>query len=389
MSVIEQKTFEKDQLNNEICVVVGTRPGIVMFAPIIHELKRTNSPFFILHTGQHYSPNMDSQFFDDLQLPQPDYRIEGVSEHRTHGGQTSVMLKGVEDVLLKRRPKVILVGGDANTNLAAAIAARKLQMIVGHIEAGMRSYDWRMPEEHNRVMIDHISDILFASDNNAVRTLENEKIRGEILMVGNPIVDASIQNLELAKKKSKILQQLGVENGKYLLLTTHREENVDSKANLENSLLGVSKAAEKLGLPVIFLAHPRTEKRMQEFGLRDWAEKLPNMRIHSAIGYLDFLVALSNAKLFFTDSGGGQQEACVHHIPCITLRDNTEWTETIDIGANRLTGCNVEKIMAAVAPALAVRRDWSIPFGDGTCAQQIVAAAKKALVTPPILKAVA
>ena len=389
MSTIEQKTLVKEQLNNEVCVVVGTRPGIVMFAPIIHELKRTQTPFFILHTGQHYSPNMDSQLFEDLDLPQPNYRIEGVSEHRTHGGQTAVMLRGVEDILMQRKPKVVLVGGDANTNLAAAIAARKLQMIVGHIESGMRSYDWRMPEEHNRVMIDHISDICFASDENSARILQEEKIRGKIMNVGNTIVDTCRQNLDLAQKKSKILEVLGVQKGKYLLMTTHREENVDNKDNLKNSLQGVSDAAVKIGLPCILLAHPRTEKRMQEFGLRDWAEKLPHMRIHPGLAYLDFTMALSNARLFFTDSGGGQQEACVHHIPCITLRDNTEWTDTLLSGANRLAGCDPKKIVQAAEDALTVPCQWEIPFGDGTAARQIVAAAREALVKAPELRKVA
>lgn len=389
MTKIEQKTFDKNQLNDEICVVVGTRPGIVMFAPIIHELKNTGTPFFILHTGQHYSPNMDSQLFDDLDLPQPDYRIEGVSDHRTHGGQTSVMLKGVEDILMQRKPKVVLVGGDANTNLAAAIAARKLQMVVGHIESGMRSYDWRMPEEHNRVMIDHISDICFASDESSAAILHDEKIRGKIMNVGNTVVDTCQQNLHLAQKKSKVLETLGVKPGEYLLMTSHREENVDNKNNLENSLKGVSAAAEKLGLPCIFLVHPRTEKRLQEFGLRAWAEKLPNLRLEPAVAYLDFTMALSNAKLFFTDSGGGQQEACVHHIPCVTLRDNTEWVDTLKSGANRLAGCDPDKIVACAVEAMAVQRDWGIPFGDGTAAKQIVAAAREALVKPPELRKVA
>lgn len=387
MSAMEQKTLNKEDLVDEVCVVVGTRPGIVMFAPIIHELRDSKIPFFILHTGQHYSPNMDSQFFKDLNLPEPDYRIEGVSDYKTHGGQTAKMLTGTEEVLMKRRPKVVIVGGDANTNLAAALAARKLQMVVVHLEAGMRSYDWRMPEEHNRTIIDHISDILLASDETAVKTLKEEKIRGRILNVGNPIVDASLQNLKIAEKKSTILSEFGLDAGKYFLMTSHREENVDNKKNLQGALEGVSRVAQIHGFPAVFLAHPRTEKRLMEFGLREWAETLPNIRIHPAVGYLDFIYALSKARLFFTDSGGGQQEACIHHVPCVTLRENTEWVDTITVGANRLAGCDPNRIAKATEEALTSSLEWDIPFGDGTAARQIAVALREAFTNPPQMDA--
>lgn len=379
----EIKTFTGDELGDEICCVVGTRPGIVMFAPIIHELKERGANFFVIHTGQHYSPNMDLQFFDDLELPKPDYRIDGVAENKTHGTQTAAMLSGIEEILMDRRPRLVLVGGDANTNLAGALAARKLNIMVGHVESGNRSYDWRMPEEHNRVIIDHMSDLLFASDDDAMKVLNEEAIHGRILKTGNTIVDASMQNLEIARKKSSILKDFDVKPGKYGLMTAHREEYVDVKEQLESLLQGVSDAGGALDIEVIFLMHPRTEKRLNEFSLMEWAKGLPYLRLEPAIGYLDFIRLLSDAHIFFTDSGGGQQEACIHHIPCVTTRDTTEWPDTLRNGANRLAGSDPERIVAQARAALEAPRDWDIPFGDGTAAKQIVDASIDALEAPP------
>jgi len=373
------KILSEDELAPEIGIALGTRPGIVMLGPIIHEFRRRALPHFVIHTGQHYSPNMDAQLFEDLDLPSPDYRLSGVAERRTHGGQTAAMLEGVEAILLERRPRLFLVGGDANTNLAGALAARKLHIGVGHVEAGERSGDWRMPEEHNRVIIDHISDHLFATGERSVQKLKQEGVRGEIHLVGNPIVDASWQNLDRAKGRSDVLQRFDVEPRGYALLTTHREENVDAYRHLYGALAGVSAAARALQIPVLFLAHPRTQKRLGEFGLYDWVASLPRLRMVDAVGYIDFLALLANAALVFTDSGGVQQEACIHHIPCVTLRDNTEWTETIDISANRLAGCDRERILAAAHQAIAVEPNWPVPFGDGAAARRIVDVAERVL----------
>ena len=353
-------------------MLLARGPGIVMFAPIIHALRDKGIPHFIIHSGQHYSPNMDSQFFEDLELPQPEYRLSGVSERKTHGGQTAVMLEGIEAILMDRKPRLILVGGDANTNLAGALAARKLQIAVGHVEAGERSYDWRMPEEHNRRIIDHISEFLFVTGEKAVKNLEAEGVQGKVFITGNPIVDASLQHKDLANRKSNILDQLGLQAHEYAVLTTHREENVDHKDRLRGSLEGVSRAGSALGLPVVFLAHPRTQKRLKEFGLEDWAQSLPNITIRDALGYLDFLNILCNSRLVFTDSGGVQQEACIHQIPCVTLRENTEWVETLEIGANILAGNNPEDIQHAAEKAFANwPGGWQIPFGDGTTGAQL------------------
>ncbi len=343
-----------------------------MFAPIIHELRSRQVPHFVIHTGQHYSPNMDAQFLSDLALPVPDYRLEGVSQKKTHGGQTAAMLEGIENVLLDRKPRVVLVGGDANTNLAGALAARKLGIRVGHVEAGERSYDWRMPEEHNRRMIDHISDYLFITSAKARHQLEKESVQGVVVETGNPIVDASQAHLEMA------LERFGRGNAErtagvpYAILTTHREENVDHKEHLRGILAGAERVAKDLGLTVFFLAHPRTRKRMHEFGFEGWVRGLAGIQLRDGAGYLEFLALLSGASLVLTDSGGVQQEACIHRIPCVTLRENTEWTETLAIGANRLAGVSPDRIARCAFEATQTRVDWQIPFGDGQAARRIV-----------------
>jgi len=369
---MSKKVFGPDEVKEKVAVVIGTRPGIVMLAPVVRALTRSGSSFFVVHTGQHYSPNMDAQFFEDLAVPQPAYRLEGVSEKTSHGGQTALMLEGMESVFAEERPRLVLVGGDANTNLAGALAARKLGLGVAHVEAGERSFDWRMPEEHNRRMIDHISDLLFTSGPKGADNLRRESVQGRIVETGNPIVDASRQHAEFAREKSGIFRELGVNAGDYAVLTTHREENVDFPGNLRGSLAGVSAAACELGVPVIFPVHPRTRKRLGEFGLSSWAEDLPGLRLIDAVGYLDFMRLVVGSRLVFTDSGGVQQEACIHHVPCVTLRENTEWTETLEIGANRLAGTAPERIRSAASEAANRRSDWPIPFGDGKAAERIV-----------------
>ena len=375
----EIKVLEANSLKRLAAVIIGTRPGIVMFAPIIHELVRRRLPYLVIHSGQHYSPNMDAQFLEDLNLPDPAYKLTGGAERKTHGAQTAAMLEGIESILLQERPRLVLVGGDANTNLAAALAARKLRIQVGHVEAGERSYDWRMPEEHNRRIIDHISEHLFTTNEKGKANLEREAVQGRIYVTGNPIVDASVQHLEIAKKKSDILLRLGLEPRKFAILTTHREENVDFRESLAGIMEGVSRAGVRLGLRVIFLAHPRTQKRLREFGLLEWALSLKGLELHDAVGYLDFLNLLSQASLVFTDSGGVQQEACIHQVPVVTLREKTEWVETLEQGANRLTGTDPEAIINGALEAAGIVRDWPVPFGDGTAAPQIVSITQEIL----------
>lgn len=342
-------------------------------APLAHALRRRRVPFIVIHSGQHYSPNMDLQFFLDLGLPEPDYTLQNVSEKKTHGGQTAAMLEGIEAVLLEERPRLVLVGGDANTNLAGALAARKLRIAVGHIEAGERSYDWRMPEEHNRRIIDHISEFLFTTGEKGKRQLEREAVQGKIFVTGNPIVDASIQHLEIAKRKSGALRRFKLTPGRYAILTMHREETVDFPDLLRNALEGVSRASQALDMmKVLFLAHPRTQKRLREFGLWEWANQLPGVCLEDAVGYLDFLTLIAHAGLVFTDSGGVQQEACIHKVPAVTLRENTEWVETLEGSANRLAGTDPDRIVAAAKDARIAEVKWPAPFGSGDAAERIV-----------------
>lgn len=366
------KTFRPSDLNHSIAVIIGTRPSIVMFAPIIKELQKQALPHIVIHTGQHYSPNMDRCLFQDLALKEPEYRLHDISQYKTHGTQTAHMLQGIESILLQERPRCVLVGGDANTNLAGALAARKLGIKLGHVESGERSFDWRMPEEHNRRMIDHISDYLFATGEKAKVQLKKESVVGQIIVTGNPIVDASLQHSAIAKEKSRIFEKLTLQKNKFILFTAHREENVDVKDHLQGILHGVAKAQEKLNLPVLFSAHPRTLKRMKEFQLDTVFNSHPDITTIDAVGYLDFMCLLTHATLVITDSGGVQQEACIHQIPAVTVRENTEWTETLDIHANRLAGTNPTNIAQACVDAVAVNVNWPIPFGDGHAAKKIV-----------------
>jgi UDP-N-acetylglucosamine 2-epimerase (non-hydrolysing) len=362
------KVLNLDQLEAKICVVIGTRPGIVMFSPIIRELERTGCDFFVIHTGQHYSYTMDRVLFEDLALNEPSYRLETVQFCTYHGEQTAEMLKGIEQILLEQRPKLVLVGGDANTNLAGALAARKLHLKVGHVEAGERSFDWSMPEEHNRVIIDHISDYLFATGEKARANLMREGIRGEILVTGNPIVDACYQNLEIARRR-RTHERFGVRAKSYVLVTLHREENTDNPQRLEAALAAVQSVGQELGLPVLMFAHPRTRKRIDGFELS--ARALKGILLEEPVGYLDFLELLASAALVCTDSGGVQQEACILRVPAITLRDNTEWTETLEIGANQLAGVDSQRAVAAARKMIGVSGGWPQPFGDGASARRI------------------
>lgn len=365
------KVLMEKVLEDKICVVVGTRPGIIKFSPIIRELQKREKIFFILHTGQHYSYEMDSIFFSELELPEPTYKLLDVKNKKFHGTQTAEMLVGSEKVFLKERPKLVLVGGDANTNLAGALAARKLHIYVGHIEAGLRSNDWRMPEEHNRVMIDHISDILFAPTIKAKKNLIIDNVKGKIFITGNTIVDAVKQNLTIARKKSKIMNILNIKKEKYMLLTLHREENVDFKENLKSILKGIKLVAESLKYEIIFPVHPRTLKTIKYFKLNSLIIQTKNLRVINPLGYLDFLMLLKNSKLVLTDSGGIQEESCIMKVPCVTLRESTERPETLEVGSNYVAGTKPNTILKAVESMLNVEKTWRNPFGENP-AKQIV-----------------
>lgn len=366
------KVFEREVLTKQLAVVVGTRPGIVMIAPIIKRLQQLGVPHFVIHSGQHYSPEMDDVFFQQLNLEPPKYRLEGVSNNTTHGAQTAAMLTGIERLLMLEKPVGILVGGDANTNLSAALAARKLRMFVGHIEAGERSYDWRMPEEHNRRMIDHISDILFATNEKSKQRLLDERVAGRVIVTGNPIVDAVV-SVTANSSCHDTGQHSRIDNKNYCVLTLHREENVDFEEILNRILVNVSKITREFNVTTIFPIHPRTKKRLIEFGLfEQFSSTYPNIKLINPQGYNEFIPLIKDARFLMTDSGGAQQEACILQCPTITLRENTEWVETVQVGANKVVGADYMATKTAVAWALSSARKWSNPFGEYGVSDKII-----------------
>jgi len=355
----------------EIAIIIGTRPEIIKMSPVIRYCRDSNIDFFMIHTNQHYSYEMDKIFFEELSLPDPEYNLEVGSG--LHGEQTGKMLAGIEKILIDEKPDVVLVEGDTNTVLAGALAASKLHIKVGHVEAGLRSFDMSMPEEINRIMVDHISDYLFAPTETSGKYLLQEGIHdSKIHVVGNTIVDATMQNLSIARDRSNILDELKVSPSDFFLLTMHRAENVDDPERLEKILNGLELLSDQYKIPIIFPMHPRTMNRIKEFGFENKINSIDSLNIVVPIGYMDFLVLESEAKLVLTDSGGVQEETCILMTPCVTLRDNTERPETVDAGANVIVGCESDKIMAGVEKMLDAGKDWVNPFGDGKSAVEML-----------------
>jgi UDP-N-acetylglucosamine 2-epimerase (non-hydrolysing) len=351
----------------KVCIILGTRPEIIKLCSIIRQCEEYKLPYFIIHTGQHYSYNMDEIFFQELELPQPRYKLDVGSG--SHGKQTGIMLEKIEAVLMEERPSFVIVEGDTNTVLAGALAAVKLQMPVVHVEAGLRSYFREMPEELNRIIVDHISDYLFVPTDKARQNALKEGISADkIFVTGNTIVDAVYQNVELSKKRESILSSLGVKEGGFFLVTSHRQENVDVKDKLEGIFSGLKKIYEEYKLPMIYPIHPRTKKMMDSFGI----SQFDGINFIEPVGFVQFLQLESGAKLVLTDSGGVQEECCILKVPCVTLRDNTERPETIDVGANILAGTDPVKIFEGAKKMLSKKREWKNPFGDGTAAKIMI-----------------
>ena len=351
----------------KIAIILGTRPEIIKMSPVIRECEKQSLDYFIFHTGQHYSYNLDKIFFEELELPKAKYNLDVGSG--SHAEETGKMLIGIEKVLKEEKPDVALVEGDTNTVLAGALAASKLHIKVGHVEAGLRSYDRDMPEEINRVLADHVSDYLFAPTEKAKENLLREGIEeNKIFVTGNTIVDAVYQNLEIAERKVDVLNKLDLERGGYFLVTAHRQENVDVKDRLKDILDGLELVYSEFNLPIIYPIHPRTMKRIKEFGL----EVPKGIKLIEPLGFLQFLQLEANAKLVLTDSGGVQEETCILRVPCVTLRENTERPETLEVGSNLLAGVNQNKILEGVKKMLDKERDWKNPFGDGKSGSRIV-----------------
>ena len=349
-----------------IAIVLGTRPEIIKMSPVIRECERLGLDYFILHTGQHYSYNMDKVFFEQLGLPEAKYNMDVGSG--SHAKQTAKMLTGLERILQKEKPDVVLVEGDTNTVFAGALVASKLHVKVGHVEAGLRSYDRNMPEEINRVLTDHCSDYLFAPTEKSRQILLGEGIHdNKIFVTGNTIVDALYQNLSISEDRINHLNDLELTPKEYFLVTAHRQENVDVKERFEGIIKGLELVAKEFGLPVVYPIHPRARKMMNHFGL-----KANGIEFIEPLDYLSFLQLEARAKLVLTDSGGVQEEACILKVPCVTLRDNTERHETIDVGSNILAGTNAESIVSKTKEMMDRDNNWGNPFGDGNAGKRIV-----------------
>jgi UDP-N-acetylglucosamine 2-epimerase (non-hydrolysing) len=349
----------------KIAIVLGTRPEIIKLSPVIRECEKRKIQYFIIHTNQHYSVRMDEIFFNELKLPQPKYNLD-VHKY-DHGVMVGKMLIGIEPILQKENPDWVLVQGDTNTVMAGAIAASKLGIKVGHVEAGLRSYDRTMPEELNRIVADHLSDILFCPTDIAVQIALGEGIpQNKVYLTGNTIVDAVQQSLVLAQQ-SDIASQY--QDQRYLLLTMHRPSNVDTNEALTQAIQSLEGLVSELGIPIIFPVHPRTSGALNRFDITPNPTKI---KLIEPVGYLEMLTLLYHAKLIITDSGGIQEEACILRTPCITIRDNTERPETVEVGANIVVGTTRTKVIAGANALLAKPRNWPNPFGDGHAAEKIV-----------------
>ncbi len=367
----------------KIATILGTRPEIIKMAPIIDEISIRDINQIVLHTGQHYDKEMSDNFFRDLEIPTPDYNIHVGSG--THGNQTGLMMKGIEEILIDEKPDIVLVQGDTNAVLAGALVASKLHIAIGHVEAGLRSFDMTMPEEVNRRVADVTSTMYFIpTEQSAINLLAEGFSRKDMFITGNTVVDACFRHLEIAKKRGfedDSLNDLDIENMENILtLTMHRAENVDVKERVTN-IIGAIKELDEMN--IIFPIHPRTKNTLENFGLFDELNNLPHVHIVKPIGYLDFLLLTSKSTLILTDSGGLQEEAITLDIPALTLRYNTERPETVTAGGNILVGSDKEAIIDNARKILYDKefadrmKNAQNPYGKGNSAKSTVDAIEK------------
>jgi len=345
----------------KIITIVGARPQFIKCAPLSKELRR-NHEEIIVHTGQHYDYEMSKVFFDELEIPTPDYNLNVGSGSQGH--QTGAMLAAIEDVLIKEEPQMVVVFGDTNSTIAGALASSKLGIPIAHVEAGLRSYDRSMPEEVNRVLTDHISNLLFAPTEGAVANLEKEGIRQGVHRVGDIMVDSLSSVTEVARSRSNILERFGIEKHAYFVLTMHRAGNTDDPTKLGKVLNAIRRA----GISTIFPVHPRTRRILENIN----AELPSNLVPVEPLGYVDMIALIANARGVLTDSGGIQKESFILGTRCITMRENTEWTETMVEGRNRLVGLDEEKIVKALKLPALKGLPRSRPFGSVGASRRIV-----------------
>jgi UDP-GlcNAc3NAcA epimerase len=354
----------------KVMTIAGTRPQLVKVAAVSRVLRESFEEVLV-NTGQHYDYQMAGVFFDELKIPKPDYDL-GIGSD-THGRQTGKMLIAVEEVVEREKPDVILVYGDTNSTLAGAIVASKLHIPLVHIEAGLRSYNKKMPEEINRIMTDHVATLLFAPSDLAVENLAQEGIQEGVHQVGDVMYDAVLYNMEIAEQAHS-LGKFNLTSGQYILSTIHRAENTDNRERLEAILKAFKALDEKVVLPL----HPRTKIKIEVFGLNSILENAPKIEIIEPLSYLEMLLLEKHAKAIVTDSGGVQKEAYFAKVPCVTLRDQTEWTETIEAGWNQLVNPltdNLPEILANVESGKPIEN----LYGDGEAAKKIIAIMKSHL----------
>jgi UDP-N-acetylglucosamine 2-epimerase (non-hydrolysing) len=350
----------------KLAIVVGTRPEIIKLAPVIRACGAREVPFAVIHTGQHYSFEMDGVFFAQLELPAPTHNLNVGSG--SHGFQLSAILAAIEPVLVAEAPDEVLVEGDTNSVLAAALGANKAGLRVGHVEAGLRSDDRTMPEEINRILVDHLAEDLFAPTPHARAILLGEGIDpGRVHLTGNTAVDEVRYQLGRVNPEP-VLAMFGVQPARYALATVHRAENVGDPDRLRGIFAGLARVASALDIPVLVALHPRTAQRLAELDIAD----APGVRRLPPLGYHQFLALHASAGLMLTDSGGLQEEACTLGVPCVTLRDNTERPESVEVGANRLVGADPDRILAGATAMHTASRTWVNPFGDGHAGERIV-----------------
>jgi UDP-N-acetylglucosamine 2-epimerase (non-hydrolysing) len=347
----------------DIALIVGTRPEIIKMSPVIRALKRDD--FVFIHTGQHYDYNLSLQFIKDLDLPEPD--VTFALTHSEPDLQMGEMIIKLHSALKKIRPRIVAVEGDTNSVLAGSISAIKNGIRLAHIEAGLRSYDWRMSEEHNRIAADHMSDILFAPTELSKKNLLDEKVHGDIHVTGNTIVDAVAQNIKIARSKSKV----DIPSENFILTTLHRAENVDDEATLGNltySLIGCP-------MRVIFPIHPRTVKRLKQFRLYEKVRQAGNITLIPPVGYFDFLALMQQCALIVTDSGGIQEEATCPLIRkrVVLVRKSTERPEAEKAGFVRIAGTDNHDMTVMIDHAInnRLRLPSTSPFGDGAAGRKI------------------
>jgi len=345
----------------KICTIIGARPQFIKAAPVSRAIAGEQHQEILIHTGQHYDYEMSEIFFEELQLRQPDYNL-GIGSG-SQGAQTGQMLIDIENVLLAEKPDLTLVYGDTNSTLAGTIAAIKLHIPLAHVEAGLRSYNRTMPEEHNRVLTDHAADLLFCPTQTAVVNLAGEGITAGVHNVGDVMYDAVLFNSALAEKKADLFDRLNLSPRTYYLATIHRPYNTDNP----DHLAGILEAFATLPHPVVFPLHPRTQKFIEQHQLSLAA----NIRLIPPVGYLEMLLLEKNARTILTDSGGVQKEAYFFAVPCLTIRPETEWVETVETGWNTLANPTPESILSALSRPRPDRAPTPI-FGDGQAAQHIV-----------------